>query len=89
MSYCDDIKDSLTPEEIIDIVTNILGAHTYREQEDFIIFPTICHHIDSGDARLKLYYYKENKLFHCYTDCGDSFDIFPSSGSASTGPTTA
>ena len=76
MSYCDDIKDSLTPEEIIDIVTNILGAHTYREQEDFIIFPTICHHIDSGDARLKLYYYKENKLFHCYTDCGDSFDIF-------------
>ena len=25
---------------------------------------------------MKLYYYKKNKRFHCYTDCGDNFNIF-------------
>lgn len=24
---------------------------------------------------MKLYYYKKNKKFHCYTDCGDNFNI--------------
>lgn len=76
MGFFDDIKANLTPEEIIDIVTNTLGAHTYQEHSDCIIFPTICHNIDSENARMKLYYYKENRLFHCYTECSSSFDIF-------------
>ena len=59
MSFCDDIKSTLTPEEIINIVTNILGAHTYREEEDFIIFPTICHHIDSEEYK-KLWSFAQN-----------------------------
>lgn len=25
---------------------------------------------------MKLYYYKKNKKFHCYTDCGDNFNIY-------------
>jgi hypothetical protein len=25
---------------------------------------------------MKLYYYKDNKKFHCYTDCGDTFNIY-------------
>lgn len=72
----DEVKQQLTPENIIEIVTTILGAHTYREFNDYIIFPTICHNEDSASAKLKLYYYKENKLFHCYTECNESFDIF-------------
>jgi hypothetical protein len=72
----DEVKQNLTPEDIIDILTITLGAHTYREFDDYITFPTICHNVDSESAKLKLYYYKENKLFHCYTACGKSFDIF-------------
>ena len=72
----DEIKQNLSTEEIIEIVTQILGAHTYIERDEHIVFPTICHNIESENAKLKMYYYKESQLFHCYTECGDSFDIF-------------
>lgn len=72
----EEVKAQLSPDDIIDIVTTILGAHTYKEFDDYIVFPTICHNEDSNNAKLKLYYYKENRLFHCYTECGESFDIF-------------
>ena len=73
-----DIKDflnNLTDDDIIDIVTG-LGAHTYINRESYIIFPTICHNEISEEASLKLYYYKDNKVFVCYTECGDAFNIF-------------
>ena len=72
----DEIKNNLTPEDIIDILETNLDVHTYIDRESYLIFPTICHNVDSADAKLKLYYYKENKLFHCYTECSESFDIF-------------
>lgn len=70
-----DIANELTPEEIIDLVMG-LGADRYNETDKCIIFPTICHNVDAADASMKLYYYKGNKKFHCYTDCGDNFNIF-------------
>ena len=70
-----DIEDNLTPERVIELVSN-LGSDTYIEKEDCIIFKTICHNINPDDASLKLYYYKKNKRFHCYTECGDNFSIF-------------
>ncbi len=36
------------------------------------MFQTICH---CGNKH-KLYYYPETKIFHCYTDCQESFDIY-------------
>lgn len=75
MKKLSEIADSLTPEEIIDLVTG-LGADRYTETDKYIIFPTICHNIDAAEANMKLYYYKKNKKFHCYTDCGDNFNIF-------------
>lgn len=53
-----------------------LGVKTYIDKSDYIMFPTLCHNLDIDNASMKLYYYKESKLFHCYTDCGTSFDIF-------------
>lgn len=69
------LKEGLTPESIIDIVY-LLGADRCVEKEEYILFPTICHNFDSSDASLKLYYYKDSKTFHCYTDCGETFDIY-------------
>lgn len=69
-----DIIDELSPERIIELVTE-LGSDEYYDKGDYIVFKTICHNIDPADASLKLYYYKKNKKFHCYTDCGDNFDI--------------
>lgn len=68
------LLNSLTPEEIIKIMFS-LGAEKYQEKEDCIIFPTICHHQNEEDASMKLYYYKKNKKFHCYTDCSENFNL--------------
>ena len=70
-----ELNDSLTSERIIQLVTE-LGIDEYIEKVDSIVFKTICHNEDAAEASMKLYYYKKNKKFHCYTDCGDNFNIF-------------
>ena len=67
------LREQLTDETIKSILLQF-NVEPVNETEDVIIFPTCCHNIEGGSP--KLYYYKENKLFHCYTECGDTFDIF-------------
>ncbi len=69
------LKDALLPEDIIELVT-YLGADRFVDYEKMIVFPTICHNTDPKDAKMKLWYYKDSKLFHCFTECGESFDIY-------------
>ena len=69
------LQFSLTPEQIINLV-QALGADRYIEKSDLIIFPTICHNEDVSDASMKLYYYKNDYRFHCYTECSDTFNIY-------------
>lgn len=70
-----DLKEKLTSEHIIRILKQ-LGADRFEEKEDAIIFPTICHNPRDSEASMKLYYYKNSFMFHCYTECGENFDIF-------------
>lgn len=70
-----ELQKSLTDENIITLVTS-LGADRYENKENYIIFPTICHNENSEDASMKLYYYKNTGLFTCYTECGESFNIY-------------
>ena len=70
-----ELKKDLTVEQIIEIAM-FLGAETYEDRGKYIIFPTICHNHKDHDKSMKLYYYPENSLFHCYTECDESFDIF-------------
>lgn len=66
------LKKDFSNEEVIKVLA-ALGSEDYkRASENALIFKTVCHHGES----YKLYYYIESKLFHCYTDCGDSFDIY-------------
>ena len=53
-----------------------LGADRYDEKKEYIIFPTICHNLISEEASMKLYYYFNNHIFTCYTECGTSYNIF-------------
>ena len=71
----DKIKSELTLEEIKMLLTELGTQHieTYLEK-GHIITNTICHNI--SDGKMKLYYYLEEKTFHCYTDCGSNFDIY-------------
>ena len=70
-----ELADSLTTERVIELVTD-LGSDEYVDKGSYIVFKTICHNADPADASMKLYYYKKNKKFHCYTECGDNFNIF-------------
>lgn len=47
-----------------------LGADRWKDEGTHIIFPTICHNIDASEASMKLYFYKNTKLFNCYTNDG-------------------
>ena len=47
-----------------------LGADRYEDRGTHLIFPTICHNEDSDSASMKLYFYKDKKLFICYTNDG-------------------
>ena len=68
-------KKELTEEDIIKIMT-ILGADRYENRENYIIFPTICHNPIENENSMKLYYYKNSFMFHCYTECDENFDIY-------------
>ena len=63
------IIENLNTDAVIHLMTE-LGANRYDDRGDFIIFPTICHNEDSSEASMKLYFYKNNKIFVCYTSCG-------------------
>lgn len=70
MITCKEIKDQLSDDDIIKLL-ELLGSEKISENDNYLTSTTICHHGNS----CKLYYYKENKTFQCYTNCG-SMDIF-------------
>ena len=67
MDY-EEIISNIDDDAIIHLMQE-LGADRYEDRGDFIIFPTICHNVDSSEASMKLYFYKKNKMFVCYTGC--------------------
>lgn len=73
-------KEQLLEELTIDEIKTLLielGAQHFIDESDtkgHIITNTICHNI--SDGKMKLYYYIEAKRFHCYTDCGCSFNLY-------------
>lgn len=69
------IVSTLSPSMVIKIMTE-LGAERYEETDEYIVFPTICHNPYSTPMSMKLYYYLNTKLFHCYTECSETMNIF-------------
>lgn len=66
----DELKNQLTDEQIYELLINLNAEPQMTESA--IICRTICH----GGNSHKLYYYPNTRLFRCYTDCGETFDIF-------------
>lgn len=73
MDYKEIIND-LKIESVIELMQR-LGADRYKEEENQIIFPTICHNENAEEASMKLYFYKNTKMFYCYTSC-EAMSIF-------------
>lgn len=68
-----ELRDQLSDGQIKDILAQF-NVEPVNETENFIVFPTCCHNLEGGSP--KLFYYKNTKLFKCYTQCNEMFDIF-------------
>ena len=64
------IKQGLSIDQVKDLLYSLGGNPIVKGE--MIMAQTICH----GGHSHKLYYYNNTKLFRCYTNCGDAFDIF-------------
>jgi hypothetical protein len=70
----DRIKESLSSEDIRLILRDLGSAAPKQDSQGHEMYQTVCHNNYGG--KHKLYYYPQSKSFHCYTDCGQSYDIF-------------
>lgn len=68
--FSEKVKNDLSIDQVCDLLASLGGDPQIKG--NLIISRTICH----GGHSHKLYYYDNTKLFKCYTDCLDSFDIF-------------
>ena len=66
----DEIKNNLDESQIMELLAEFGGEPELRG--NVIVSKTVCH----GGNSHKLYYYSNSCLFHCFTDCSESFDIF-------------
>lgn len=72
-----DIVNSITLEDVR-IFLESLGVEQIAVYEDkgYLVCPTICHNpIDEAES-MKLYWYQNNKIFRCYTECNEAMSIF-------------
>ena len=65
-----DIINRIDSDDVVKLL-NILGSELYKENDNELIFYTICHNSNVYDASPKLYFYKDSKQFRCFTHCGN------------------
>lgn len=73
MTNFKELRMKLTEENIKNILAKV-GVFSVAESDKALVFPTACHNATGGSH--KLYYYKDEKIFKCYTECDSMFDIF-------------
>ena len=77
---------SLSPREIVELLTlediknflESLGVDqiVVSEEKGYVCCPTICHNPLHEAESMKLYWYQNNKIFRCYTECNEAMSIF-------------
>ena len=65
-----ELKQKLTLDHVITLMEEMGGDPIQGRNDNEMMFRTVCH---DGDSH-KLYFYKSDMNFHCYTHCG-SMDI--------------
>ena len=72
-----DIINSITLEDVR-IFLESLGVEQIAvyEEKGYLVCPTICHNPLSEAESMKLYWYQNNKIFRCYTECNEAMSIF-------------
>lgn len=74
-SIFQNIKQKLSIDDIRRIVS-FYGGDVINQTKSSFMCDTICHNKPKESSSHKMYFYSGTNLFHCYTECSDSFDIF-------------
>lgn len=69
-----ELVDNLTIDNIKSLLNKL--QIPYREIEKGLVMPTVCHNTNIEEASWKLYYYQNNHIFYCYTECSKAMSIF-------------
>lgn len=72
-----DIINSITLDDVRTFLES-LGVDQVAVYEDkgYLVCPTICHNPIEEAESMKLYWYQNNKIFRCYTECNEAMSIF-------------
>ena len=71
-----ELLNKISVEQIVGLMVNYYGIEMKEDTDPLAyIFATRCHHSFDEEASFKLYLYKENKTFVCYSSCG-SMSLF-------------
>lgn len=72
-----DIVNSLSLSDVHDFLEGLgISPIIVNEEKEYLICPTICHNPLHEAASMKLYWYQNNKVFRCYTECNEAMSIF-------------
>ena len=72
-----DIIESLTLDDVRDFLESLgVDQIIVNREKEYIICPTICHNPLGEAESMKLYWYHNNKIFRCYTECNEAMSIF-------------
>lgn len=71
----EELIEKMTEEDVIRIMQR-LGATEVMDRGDYLSFPTICHNEHESDGGHNLVYYKDTKLFRCFSECAQTYNIF-------------
>ena len=72
-----DIIDSISLTDVKNFLES-LGVEQIdvNEEKQYLVCPTICHNPIHEAESMKLYWYQNNKIFRCYTECDEAMSIF-------------
>lgn len=72
-----DIINSITLMDVKDFLESLgVTQIDVHEDKQYLICPTICHNPIEDAESMKLYWYQNNKIFRCYTECNEAMSIF-------------
>lgn len=71
----DTVKNQLTLDQVAEVLVSLGGSQPWMKSGMFMA-ENICHNLPGESSDFKLYYYDNTKLFRCYTECREAFDIF-------------
>ena len=72
-----DVVNSITLDDVKTFLESLgVDQIAFYPEKGYLVCPTICHNpIDEAES-MKLYWYQNNKIFKCYTECNEAMTIF-------------